>query len=136
MNRRMALALLTSGLGFAFHGSSAASDERTHRRTSGLTSKLDRGEVSNASPRSDLSTLGSNRLVRSIRHTSGSYRVVTADGGVLDFPESDLRFKVDLSDAGPARGSPVITVAGPVGDRAWVFFSAPEEIGAFVMRES
>lgn len=136
MNRRMALALLTSALGFAFHGSSAAADERTHSRAPGLTGKLDRGEVSNASPRSDLSTLASNRRVRSIRHTSGSYRVVTADGEVLDFPESDLRFKVDSSDAGPARGSPVITVAGPVGDRAWVFFSAPEEISTFIIREA
>ncbi|MGE0333851.1 MAG: hypothetical protein AB7Q76_01050 [Gammaproteobacteria bacterium] len=136
MNRRMALALLTSGLGFAFHGSSAASDERTHRRAFGPTSKLDRSEVSTASPRSDLSTLGSNRRVRSIRHTSGSYRVVTADGGVLDFLESDLRFKVDSSDAGPGRGSPVISVAGPVGDRAWVFFSAPEEISAFFIRDA
>jgi hypothetical protein len=61
---------------------------------------------------------------------------VTADGEAFYFPESDLRFKVDSSDAEPARGSPVITVAGPVGDRAWVFFSAPEEIGAFIVREA
>ena len=64
------------------------------------------------------------------------YRVVTADGNDCDFPESDLRFKVDSSAVGPFRGRPVMMPAGQVGDRAWVFFAAPGEISAFIKHQS
>jgi hypothetical protein len=84
----------------------------------------------------DLKKVGAEHQVRAIRHKSGSYRVITMDGNGADFPETDLRFKVDSSAIGPFGGKPVILPAGDVGDRAVVFFAAPDEIAAFITHET
>ncbi len=47
-------------------------------------------------------------------------------------PEFDLRFKTDASPDGPPPGTPVVINAGMKGDRGFVIFSAPSEIGAFI----
>jgi cytochrome c len=60
--------------------------------------------------------------------------VTTADGKTAFFLESDLRFKIDSSELGPDDGYPVIVPAGTEGDRAWLFFSSPHEIGGFIER--
>lgn len=80
----------------------------------------------------DLKTIGTRHRVQTLRHAHGTYHVVTADGHHAEFSETDLRLSVDSSTLGPYRGKPVILPAGPVGDRALVFFAAPEEIGAFI----
>ena len=59
----------------------------------------------------------------------------TADGKTEDYWEANLRFKTDSSDTGPLGGKPVIMPAGMMGDRASVFFTAPEEIGAFIKHQ-
>lgn len=61
--------------------------------------------------------------------------MTTADGKSALFLESDLRFKIDSSDLGPDNGKPVIAPAGTEGDRVWVIFSSPDEIGALVKRQ-
>lgn len=132
MKRRTILTLLTGGLGLVSGAGWAAGDHRTDARNSVPAPTSRDAKSANAPVRTNLRTLGSDGRVRSISHIRGSYRVVTVDGNAFDFHESDLRFKVDSSDAGPARGSPVVLFAGPVGDRAWVFFAGPEEISAFI----
>lgn len=67
-----------------------------------------------------------------IRHRRNSFEVTTADGRTTVFPESDLRFKVDSSDRGPAPGRAVILPGGMMGDRAIAFFASPSEIGTFI----
>ncbi len=81
---------------------------------------------------SDLKEVGAQHRVHTLRHTLGGYHVVTADGHHAEFSETNLRFSVDSSALGPHRGKPVILPAGHFGDRALVFFAAPEEISAFV----
>jgi hypothetical protein len=73
--------------------------------------------------------------VASIRHCADGYVVTTADGKAHRFWEFNLRFKTDSSLHGPAAGAPVLVEAGMQGDRAYVVFSAPQEISGFV-RES
>lgn len=80
----------------------------------------------------DLKRFGPAHQVRAISHHDEAFRVTTADGRSTDFMESDLHFKVDSSVLGPPRGAPVILPAGTIGDRAWVFFSTPGEIGSFI----
>jgi hypothetical protein len=80
----------------------------------------------------DLKLSGPSREVRSIAYSRGAYSVTTADGKSAFFLENDLRFKIDSSDRGPDNGKPVIAPAGTEGDRAWVLFSSPEEITAFI----
>ncbi len=76
------------------------------------------------SPFEDLKKLGSD-----------TYHVMTVDGQSSDFWEANLRFKTDSSDAGPLSGKPVIMPAGMMGDRASVFFAAPEEMSAFIKHQ-
>lgn len=83
----------------------------------------------------DLKKLGPDRQVRSIRICHDSYFVATADGKTADFWEPNLRFKTDSSDGGPVNGKPVILPAGMMGDRASVFFAAPEEISPFIKHQ-
>ena len=80
----------------------------------------------------DLKTLGPDSQVTAIRYCHDTYHVTTADGQTADFWENNLRFKTDSSQLGPAAGKPVILGAGMMGDRASVFFAAPEEIDKFV----
>ncbi|MBN8905930.1 MAG: hypothetical protein BGO51_16945 [Rhodospirillales bacterium 69-11] len=84
----------------------------------------------------DLKKVGAQQQVRTLSYTpGGTYHVVTADGHGAEFSETDLRFKVDSTTLGPRRGQPVILPAGQVGDRALVFFAAPEEISTFITHQ-
>lgn len=83
----------------------------------------------------DLKTLGADRQVEAIRYCRDTYHVTTADGQTADFWEANLRFKTDSSDTGPLAGKPVILPAGMMGDRASVFFAAPDEISTFVKHQ-
>ncbi len=80
----------------------------------------------------DLKKLGADRQVQAIRYCSDTYHVTTADGQTADFWEANLRFKTDSSNTGPIAGKPVMLPAGMMGDRASVFFAAPEEISTFI----
>jgi cytochrome c len=88
-----------------------------------------------APPFEDLKKLGREHQVETIRYCHDTYTVTTADGHTADFWEANLRFKTDSSGTGPLAGKPIITPAGMMGDRASVFFAAPEEIGAFVKHQ-
>ena len=82
----------------------------------------------------NLKNFGAEHQVRATRYASSSYRIATADGDIVEFAESDLRFVIDSSALGPRNGEPVILPAGQIGDRALVFFAAPEEIATFIKR--
>jgi hypothetical protein len=118
-DRRSLLTMVTAGIGTLLslpaqaHSAHGASDAGSHSFP-------------------NLKEAGAERRVLEIRHTRGSYRVVTADEKAVDFAETDLGFKVDSSATGPRSGAPVILPAGQVGDRALVFFAAPEEIGGSI----
>lgn len=83
----------------------------------------------------DLKTVGPDRQVQAISYCRDSYHVTTADGKTADFWEANLRFKTDSSDTGPASGKPAILPAGMMGDRASVFFAAPDEISTFIKHQ-
>jgi cytochrome c len=83
----------------------------------------------------DLKKLGAEHQVQAIRYCHDTYRVTTADGKTADFWEANLRFKTDSSDTGPLAGKPVIMPAGMQGDRASLFFAAPDEIGTFLKQQ-
>jgi cytochrome c len=83
----------------------------------------------------DLKLLGPEHQVQAMRYCRDTYHVDTADGKSTDFWEANLRFKTDSSGTGPQSGKPVIMPAGMMGDRASVFFAAPEEIGAFIKHQ-
>ena len=83
----------------------------------------------------DLKKLGPEHQVQAIRYCRDTYHVETADGKTEDYWEANLRFKTDSSVLGPLGGRPVIMPAGMMGDRASVFFTAPEEIGAFIKHQ-
>jgi cytochrome c len=85
--------------------------------------------------RRDLKTVEPQNRVQSIRLCRDTYSVTTANGEATEFWEPNLRFITDSSDLGPAKGAPVILSAGMMGDRASVFFAAPEEIGGSVTRQ-
>jgi cytochrome c len=83
----------------------------------------------------NLKTVGAEKLVRTIRYCRDSYFVTTADGKTADFWEPNLRFKTDSSESGPNKDAPAILPAGMQGDRASVFFAAPEEISGFIRHQ-
>lgn len=83
----------------------------------------------------DLKTADSQSLVKEIRHCRDTYHVTTAGGETFPFWEFNLRFKTDSSDRGPRKGQPVLVGAGMMGDRAFVVFSDPAEISAFVKNQ-
>jgi cytochrome c len=70
--------------------------------------------------------------VTAINHCGDGYAIKTRDGKVNKVWEFNIRFKTDSSEAGPARGKPVIVGAGMQGDRASVVFASPSEISAFI----
>jgi cytochrome c len=80
----------------------------------------------------DLKRVGPDQIVHEIRLRHDGYLVTTADGRTLAFTESNLRFRTDSSATGPHREKPVIIPTGMMGDRASVFFAAPDEISTFV----
>ena len=73
-----------------------------------------------------------DQQVEAINYCQGVYRVVTKQGEPVEYPEFDLRFKTDGSPDGPRPGAPVVIKAGLRGDRAFVIFSGPGEISAFI----
>ena len=100
------------------------------------SAKASAGKAAAAAPQfTDLKKLGPDRQVQAIRYCRDTYQVTTADGESWDFWEANLRFKTDSSDTGPLSGKPIIVPAGMMGDRASVFFAAPEEIGVFIKHE-
>jgi cytochrome c len=80
----------------------------------------------------NLKRLDPEDRVQTINHCGDTYKVTTADGKTRDFWERNLRFKTDVSDEGPQKGSPAIVGAGMMGDRADVIFAAPGEISGFI----
>jgi len=83
----------------------------------------------------DLKKLGPDHQVQAIRYCRDTYHVALADGQTADFWEANLRFKTDSSDTGPIPGKPAIMPSGMQGDRASVFFAAPEEISTFIKHQ-
>lgn len=83
----------------------------------------------------DLKKLGPDQQVQAIRYCHDTYHLMLGDGQTLDFWEANLRFKTDSSDTGPLPGKPAIMRAGMQGDRASVFFAAPEEISTFIKHQ-
>lgn len=81
----------------------------------------------------NLKQLGTEHRVTAIKRCADGYDVTTADGTTETFWESNLRFKTDGSELGPAPGAPVIVGAGMVGDRASVIFAAPQEISPYIV---
>ena len=80
----------------------------------------------------NLKSLDPGDRVQAIDHCGDTYKVATADGKIRDFWERNLRFKTDVSDDGPQKGSPAIVPAGMMGDRGDVIFASPDEISAFI----
>jgi cytochrome c len=83
----------------------------------------------------DLKTLSPDHRVQGLAYCGDTFRVTTTDGHTRAFWERNLRLKVDSSNAGPAKGVPVLVGAGMIGDRADVIFAAPEEISGFIKAE-
>src|SRR6266404_5107946 len=83
----------------------------------------------------NLKKLDPEDRVQSINHCGDTYKVATADGKVRDFWERNLRFKTDVSDDGPQKGTPAIVPAGMMGDRADVSFASPDEISGFISHQ-
>jgi len=73
--------------------------------------------------------------VVAIRYCRETYRVTTAAGKTLAFWEFNLRFKTDASADGPRPGTPVLVSSGMSGDRAFVVFASPEEMGKVIQRQ-
>ena len=81
----------------------------------------------------DLKLLGREHRVTAVRQCADGYDVVTADGRIANFWETNLRFKTDSSDLGPKPGQPVIVGAGMMGDRASIVVAAPAEISPLIV---
>jgi cytochrome c len=73
--------------------------------------------------------------VRAITYCPDAYRVTTGEGKTHVIWEFNLRLKTDSSAAGPLPGRPVLLGGGMMGDRAFIVFATPDEIGGFVKRE-
>ena len=135
MNRRRILALLTGSAASLPSGFASAADGSPGSTTAAKPEPTRRGgSVPGSGVWPDLKLSGPTRQVRSIAYSRGAYSVTTADGKTAFFLESDLRFKIDSSELGPDDGKPVIMPAGTEGDRAWLFFSSPHEIGGLIER--
>ncbi len=94
-----------------------------------------RGGMMQAPRLADLKKADSESLIKEIRYCRDTYHVITADGETFPIWEFNLRFKTDSSDRGPKKGQPVLVGAGMMGDRAFVVFSDPAEISAFVKKQ-
>lgn len=70
--------------------------------------------------------------VKSIRYCGDTYHVTMASGETVPFWEFNLRFKSDSSANGPLPGRPVYLPASMMGDRGFIVFASPREIGAFI----
>lgn len=83
----------------------------------------------------NLKGLEPKNQIKSITHCADTYDVTTANGKTHQFWEFNLRFKTDSSENGPAQGTPVIIPGGMRGDRAFIVFTSPGEISAFIKRQ-
>jgi cytochrome c len=72
--------------------------------------------------------------VRSITLCKDTYTVETADGHREKVAESNLRFRTDSSELGPAPGKPVAIGAGRNEEGGFVIFASPAEISGFIRR--
>jgi cytochrome c len=82
-----------------------------------------------------LKEMPAEKLVKSVRYCERKYFVTTVAGDVLEFREFDLRFKTDADEQGPRRGTPALLPAGGMGDRAFLIFSDPAEISAYIEKK-
>lgn len=124
--RAVLLAGASIATSFALTRGSRAAAADVPSRGSGFSSSYPTPDVI------DLKTIGPSQQVTSIRHSDGIYRIATASGATLSFPEFNLRFKTDSGIRGPAKGRPVLLSVGMRNDRALVIFAHPLEIGAFL----
>ena len=79
-------------------------------------------------PAADLKALAGDRQVVSVSYCRGIYMVALKDGSARTFKEYDLAFKTDTGPSGPAKGTPALVPTGRVGDRAFLVFSALDEL--------
>ena len=86
-------------------------------------------------PMADLKELTPDQQVTALRYCGDAYYVTIAAGGTITFWEFNLRFKTDSSELGPEKGKPAILRASMSGDRAFVIFSDPAEISAFIQKQ-
>jgi cytochrome c len=100
----------------------------------GPQSPLARKAAGLAKRKRDLKKSGPALLVAKITYCGDSYEVTTRSGEVRQFWEYGLRIKTDGSALGPRPGAPVLVPSGTVGDRAYLVFAAPEEIGSTIQR--
>jgi cytochrome c len=87
-----------------------------------------------AAARLDLRKAPPEGQVRSITLCKDMYTVETADGNREQVAESNLRFRTDSSELGPAAGKPVAIGAGRNEEGGFVIFASPAEISAFIRR--
>lgn len=86
----------------------------------------------------NLKELVPERAVQAVKYCKGQYLVSTAAGDVLEFAEFDLRIKTDVTENGPVAGKPALLPAGMsgmMGDRAFLVFSDPAEISAYIEKK-
>jgi len=93
------------------------------------------GMMMQGGPKEDLKRPAPQAEVVAIRYCRETYRVTTAAGKTLAFWEFNLRFKTDASAEGPRPGKPVLVASGMAGDRAFVVFASPEEMGKIIQRQ-
>jgi len=82
----------------------------------------------------NLRTAPPDHQVEAAGYCKGEYRLKLRDGSTRWFKEFDLRLKTDSGPNGPQPGTPVLVPAGMVGDRAFVIFSDPDEMKAFLKK--
>lgn len=80
----------------------------------------------------DLRQAPPDHQVQAVDYCQGRYEVKLRDGSTRQFKEFDLRFKTDSGPKGPEPGTPALIHAGMAGDRAFVIFSGPDEMKAFL----
>lgn len=86
----------------------------------------------------NLKELVPERAVQAVKYCKGQYLVSTAAGDVLEFAEFDLRIKTEVTENGPVAGKPALLPAGMsgmMGDRAFLVFSDPAEISAYIEKK-
>src|SRR5262249_44871551 len=104
-------------------------DRRLRRRRAAGLPGLERRVGSAAGrPAADLKALAGDRQVVSVSYCRGIYMVALKDGSARTFKEYDLAFKTDTGPSGPAKGTPALVPTGRGGDRAFLVFSALDEL--------
>jgi cytochrome c len=132
MNRRSTFMLAIGGaVGLATQsGRARAEPGATESGGAMLATTNETGGLRSPKPQfQNLTAVGPDRQVVTIRHDGDTFEVTTADGRSTVFPAVNIRFKIDSSDSGPPVGRPVILPGGMMGDRATVFFASAAEIG-------